>query len=248
MKRNLKKIAAFSAVICITVSCQPVMAETVTETSISEDAVTNSSYYTSTQDVTIDSICSTLTPANILESVNGLRIDQEISGSNDENLDNGIFYIAYVKENGYIHFNQFADYPDGYFNHLYLSSDPDDVNLYVENTTGCGKQPASAEKIQNSFRTSLLEYEFFDDIRLINVTEKDGIYTAFVECYSNDELYFTDELTIDPATGFVTEVKTVYYTAGNPADSILQTISYGNDITISTSPKDNYLKTVKDTE
>jgi len=235
----MKKITAIvlsAAFILSLTACGNESGSPSTTTSVEETTIPAEAYYSSPEDVSIDKLIERTLPETILKSYSGFKCDYTVSNSNDDILNNGTNSYSFIKKDGVIYKNEASDYADGYYTHLFYSNDDKDLNIYIASNAGYDIYPMASNEVNESLSSSVFGYNYFEDVRLLSVTEENGMYHATVEVYSDGSLYEHEELTIDPQTGFVVSAKTTYG-EGYEASGMDQTFTYSNNLEIDETPK-----------
>lgn len=237
MKKNLSFILAASMFFAFT-GCS-----TNSQNSSETQA---SSYYSSVSDVTLDKIIEKTKPANMVEYKGGFKQTLDYNGFGDENLDNAEIYLCYKKTGEIIEINQVANYPDKYFNIIYMSNDKDDPHVYNQSPVGCTTDKFTDADFQSRFDNTVLGYTDLE-AELGDVKEESGKYIATVQISEEGKAVGADTITIDPETGFVLKVISSDNSSGQEI-SIVSEFTYSSDIEIDRSPKENAPVTGEQTE
>lgn len=204
-------------------------------------------YYSTAKDTSMETLLAKTYPQNILNEQGAFKVtyrDEDLSG-NGEKANTTTF--IYVKEADRIYVNQLIDYDNGWYTHLFYSSDPEDPYVYVDAySDDLGKTvqatPMSEEEFKAFLGESLMGYEYYN-CTLRSCSEKDGLYQAEVGAvYKQDATTTkTDHLTIDPDTGMVLSARTLIFSNGENVNSMEFTMEYGEGVQIDLSPKNAVL-------
>lgn len=197
-------------------------------------------YYSSTEDVTIDSIVTMTKPENMIEYKGGFKQTISYSGFNDENIDNAEIYLCYKKSSGKTEINQVAKYPDEYYTIVYMTNDSSDPFVYTKSNMGCMKDDFTEEDFKSMTGESVLGYGELEAV-LNSVTSENGSYIADVTISMDGAEAGHDMITIDPKTGYVVKVESIDNTTGQNI-SVVSEFIYSNDFEIDDSPKKEYVE------
>ncbi len=199
-------------------------------------------FYKSVSDVTLEKIIGQSQPSVMTGYKGGFRQTIKYEGFEDEGLDDTNIYLCYKKTGDITELNQIAEYTDGYFTHVYMSSDRNDPYVYSKTPMGITKDDFTDDVLKHMIEDTVLGYASFD-ADLGEVTEENGTYIANVTISENGEEVGSDRLTIDPATGFILKVESSDNTSGKNL-SVISEFTYTDDITIDVTPKTEYVEPV----
>lgn len=158
--------------------------------------------FTSTKDVTLESLIDATTPAKMLED-NGktITVYTDFENTGDDARDNAEFHEIYAKKDGYMEVNSCMSYEDGTFQNIFMTNDPEDTNNYLSTSDG-----VMAYESEDGFGDSIYHSSVIDiteDFKLENVTEKDGNYIAEITGTLADGTDATYTLTLNPEDGTI---------------------------------------------
>lgn len=237
MKKNLSFILAASLFLTFTGCSKETQNSSETE---------SAPYYSSVSDVTLAKIIDRTKPVNMVEYKGGFKQTLDYSGFGDDNVDNAEIYLCYKKTDDIIEINQVANYPDNYFNFIYMSNDKDDPHVYNQSPVGCTTDKFTDSDFQTMFENTVLGYSDLE-AELGDVKEEGGKYIATVKISTEGTEAGADTITIDPETGLVLSVKSSDNSSGQEI-SVISEFTYSSDIKIDRTPKENAAETEEQTE
>jgi hypothetical protein len=199
--------------------------------------------YTSTDEVTLEKLIENSSPSKMVEYKGGFKEVIDYSGSGQENMDDGEFYIAYKKTGDLIEYNFSASYPDEFTQCVYVSTNKDDPYRYTQTPMGITRTDLTDEERDHVMSNTVLGYVGLDP-KLEEVTEKDGNYIAKVSIIQDGQNLGTDTITLDPKSGMILKVK-----SNQPKGlEVISEFSYAKNTEINTTPQTDYVEPVEATE
>lgn len=206
--------------------------------------------YSEPEDIDVETITNMTCPMNMLGNSGCFRLVIRDDDPFNGGANACTCTITYVStDDGFVEFNQFIDYDNDTFAHVYFTSNDEDPYLYYQDQDGAQTLNMTTTELQNALTASLFGLENFD----CEITERgiDGnSYLATINCYDKGVYvddgseedrtpYSTINMVMDPVTGYVNSSTTVFYTSdGANAGASTATITYGGDLTIDKTPKE----------
>jgi len=187
-------------------------------TSITETADSNIKAVADSSKITGEYIEKASTPSEITKRCKTFRVVKTYSEPGDA-IFNGMVeenILSYAKE--IFEMSTHCTYSDGYVSDTYFSNDPRDLNYYMAATGGKDVNKIDKEMADEYYNGSLVGY-YAKDISINEVREENGTYVADITVKSNGEEISRDTVTIDPATGFITRIVSVYSSVKGSGDS-----------------------------
>ena len=228
MKKFLSLLTAFSMCILIT-GCD----------SKKEQSDYSTPYYSSPSEVTIEKLREKTIPETMAEYKGGFRQDFDYDGFEYQLLNTAVAYNICVKQNDHLYFNSMQDYDDGYHLHVYFTDDKSDRYLYSEKSVGSERQTLTDEKLQESFKDSILGYTEDLTVAITSSKEEGSMYVVEIDVKDTEKNkpLTVDTITLDPQTGFVTKIYSEPAPGSEQKNTVKSEISYSSDLKPDLTPK-----------
>ncbi len=196
-------------------------------------------YYSSPSEVTLEKLEEKTIPETMAEYKGGFRQDFDYDGYEEQYLNTAVVYNICVKQNDHMYFNSMEDYDDGYHHHVYFTDDKNDRFLYSEKNVGSNRETLTDQKLQQSFKDSILGYTGDLTATITSSKEVDNMYVVEVNVkdkVKNQDLTI-DTITLDPQTGFITKIFSEPVTNSSQKITVKSEIVYSADLKPDLTPK-----------
>lgn len=202
----------------------------------------NYDVYASPEDITVESIIGMTSPQIMLTNAGAFQVDIRNDDPFNAGAEASTTSLRYAyNEDGNVDVNQLVDYDDGTFAHVFFTTDPDDPYMYYLNEEGAQTLDMTQYELELTMSQTMFGLEYYNtELTAVGKDER-GYYVATIECYTDDEDHThmcTYNMTMDPVSGYVYKVDTVYYSNDQNAGATQITVTYSASITIDKQPKE----------